>query len=100
MENWVNFGEKEGHTNVQHSAVPGLNPGPCGWEAEILPLRQPRRRPKISKQFLLIWKEEIFLKSSNYNFLAIILQSLHNTNINTVLYREEGSIGYMCKGIW
>ena len=21
-----------------------MNPGPCGWKAEILPLRQPRRR--------------------------------------------------------
>ena len=21
-----------------------LNPGPCGWKAEILPLRQPHRR--------------------------------------------------------
>ena len=27
MESWVNFGGKEGHTNVQHSAEPGFEPG-------------------------------------------------------------------------
>ena len=31
------MGRKEGHANIQISAEPGLNWGPCGWKAEILP---------------------------------------------------------------
>ena len=32
----LSFGGKEGHTNVQISALLGLNWGPCCWKAEIL----------------------------------------------------------------
>ena len=42
MESRVNLGEKEGHTNIRHSAEPrGSNPGPWGSKTEIV---QPRRR--------------------------------------------------------
>ena len=36
MESWVSLGGKEGCTNIQVSAEPGWNWGPCGWNAEIL----------------------------------------------------------------
>ena len=35
MENWISLGEK-GHTEIQISAEPGSNWGPCGRKAEIL----------------------------------------------------------------
>ena len=37
MESWVGLGGKEGYTNIQISAEPGSNWGPCGRKAEILP---------------------------------------------------------------
>ena len=40
-ESRFNFGEKEGHKNVEHSAESGFEPGTCGCKAQILPLRQP-----------------------------------------------------------
>ena len=37
MESWTSLGGKEGHINIQISAKPGLNWGPCGRKTEILP---------------------------------------------------------------
>ena len=37
MESWVGLGGKEGRTNLQISAEPGSNWGPCGRKADILP---------------------------------------------------------------
>ena len=39
MESWVSLGEKEGQTNIQFSAEPELNWGPCDRKADILQLR-------------------------------------------------------------
>ena len=43
MESWVNFSGKESHTEFNPRRGWGFNLGPSGWEAEILPLRQPLR---------------------------------------------------------
>ena len=41
-----------------------LNPGTCGWETEILPLRQPRRYPNyILKIVLKLTKHKTFMFS-------------------------------------
>ena len=37
MESWDSLGGKVGRTNIQISAEPGSNWGPCGRKAEILP---------------------------------------------------------------
>ena len=45
MESWVNFGGKEGHTNVQHSAGPGFELGTLWLEGRDL-TTAPTTRPK------------------------------------------------------
>ena len=40
MQSWVRLDGTEGHTNIQISAELGSNWRPCGWNAEILQLRQ------------------------------------------------------------
>ena len=36
MESCVNFGGKEGHTNIQHSAALGFEPGILWFEGRVL----------------------------------------------------------------
>ena len=46
MESLVSFGGNEGRTNFQILAEPGLNWGPCGQKAEILPSARTIYLPK------------------------------------------------------